>query len=231
MVYPKVGVCIPAHNAKKYIEMCLTSLKAQTYPVSIYIVDDASDDGLYGFLSDRPEWYTEIYANSHREGWPISLNRAVIAALDDGCDAVFLMNADDFLRLDCIEKAVEAIQHHDWVVCNAQQVGGENVVQACKLNATLEDFKGYPPITNYMLIPSGIWQEVGGYPTDVTMPGNWGYKEDWAFDIELFQHGYTNYAVVEEPVYYYVMHEDQLHEPGELRHAEAKKLIMDKYGL
>lgn len=231
MVHPRVGVCIPSYNAKKYLETCLTTLRAQTYPVNIYIVDDSSTDGTYGFLRDRPEWYDFYAMNTKREGWPVTLNRAVAAAISDGCDAVFLMNADDFLRLDAIEKAVDALQNHDWVVCNAQQIGAENVVQACKTNATLEDFRTYPPLTNYALVPSKIWKEIGGYPNDVSLPNSWGYKEDWAFWIEMFQHGYTNYAVITEPVYYYVMHPEQLHEPGELRHEEAKKLIMDKYGL
>lgn len=229
---PKVGICIPVHNAQKYIEMCLTSLWAQTYPVSVYIIDDASDDGLLKFLADRPTWFETMGFHRERKGWAKSLNDAVALAMDEGCDVIFTMNADDFLRLDCIDKAVAKLEEgYDWVVVNAQQIGGENVVQASKLHATLEDFKTYPPITNYALIPVKIWEEVGGYPEDVTMPGSWGYKEDWAFDIELFKHGYTNYGVVQAPVYYYVMHEGQLHEPGELRHEEAKKLIMGKYGL
>jgi hypothetical protein len=169
--------------------------------------------------------------HTERTGWAISLNDAANLAINDGCDLLFTMNADDFLRLDCIEKAVEAMNGHDWVVVYAQQVGAENVVQASKEHATLEDFKVYPPLVNYALISAAIWQEVGGYPTDITLPGSYGYKEDWGFWIKVFQANYTNYAVVKEPVYYYLMHPGQLHESGLSRHEEAKRLILETYGL
>lgn len=228
----KVGIAIPAFNCRKYIEMCLTTLNAQTYPVSIYIVDDASNDGLYEFLTNRPSWYTKLDQNTERCGWPYTLNKAAQLAIHDGCDAIFTMNADDFLRIDCIEKCVAALQDHDWCVVYAQQVGGENVVQISSEGATLDDFRDYPPLVNYALIPSHIWNEVGGYPTDASLPNSWGYKEDYAFWIKIFKAGHINYAVIKEPVYYYVMHPNQLHEEGlnNDRMAEARRLIMEKYG-
>lgn len=211
--------------------MCLTSLRAQTYPVYIYLCDDGSTDGTREFLEVRPTWWDEIAIHQERKGWAPALNSAAVLAALDGCEAIFTMNSDDMLRLDCIEKAVEALEGHDWVVCNAQQVGGENVVQANKEGATLEDFKVYPPLTNYALIPTDIWEAVGGYPTDITLPDSYGYKEDWAFWIEVFKAGFTNYAVVTEPVYYYVMHAGQLHEAGLDRTEEARKLIMEKHNV
>lgn len=225
----KVGVVIPAYNVLRYVEMCLTSLNAQTYPVSIYIAEDGSNDGTREFLRARPHLYDSMTVHAERIGWPKTLNDAAVLAIADGCEAIFTMNADDFLRLDCIEKAVEALQGHDWVVVYAQQIGGENVVQASKEDATLEDFKAYPPLVNYALIPIAIWQQIGGYPTDVSLPGSYGYKEDWSFWIEVFKAGFTNYSVVKEPVYYYVMHDGQLHEAGEPRIEEVRKLITEKY--
>jgi GT2 family glycosyltransferase len=227
----KVGVVVPVYNVLRYIEMCLTSLNAQTYPVSVYVVDDASTDGTREFLRARPHLYTDMASHTERVGWPCSLNNAATLAIDGGCDAVFTMNADDFLRLDCIEKCVEFIKDYDWVVVYAQQVGAENVVQISKENATLEDFKRYPPLVNYALIPSHIWQQVGGYSTDITLPNSYGYKEDWEFWIKIFKANYTNYAVVKEPVYYYVMHDGQLHESGLNRTEEARQVILKKHNL
>lgn len=199
--------------------------------MEVYICDDASTDGTRAFLVDRPTWYTDICTHTERAGWPQSLNDAAQIAIKDGCDLLFTMNADDFLRLDCIEKSVEAIKDHDWVVVYAQQVGAANVIQASKEGATLEDFKIYPPLVNYALIPSALWQRVDGYPTDISLPNSYGYKEDWGFWIKVFQSGHTNYAVVKEPVYYYLMHPGQLHESGLDRHEEAKRIILERYGL
>src|SRR5665213_2124974 len=117
----KVGVIVPAYNALPYIECCLTTLWAQTHPVSIYVVDDASTDGMSEFLQDRPAWYTQYYRHNTRCGWPLSLDRAADMAIADGCEAVFVMNADDFLRIDCIEKCVKAIVGHDFAIVYGQQ--------------------------------------------------------------------------------------------------------------
>lgn len=235
----KIGVVIPSHNAGKYLENCLNSINAQTYGKCFtYIVDDASTDNTKEFLEDRPTLYTKFLSSSRRLGWPAALNLAASMAIDDGCEAIFIMNADDFLRLDCIQKAVDAFydtgddwQPNDFVVVYAQQVGGENVVQISKERAKLQDFKEYPPLVNYALIPNSLWNSVKGYSTDISLPDSWGYKEDWDFWIKVFKAGHTRYGVVKEPVYYYVMHEGQLHQDGLDRHEEAKKLILEKHGL
>ncbi len=225
----KVGVLIPAYNVKPFIETCLTTINAQTYPCSAYVVDDCSTDGTYEFLRDRPGWYRRLGRNAERLGWPKTLNAAGRLALADGCDAVFTMNADDFLRLDCIEQCVRLLTRHDWVVANAQQVGGENVVQACSEHATLADFAIWPPITNYALIPSSIWAETGGYASDVTVPGSYGAAEDWDFWVRVFKAGYTDYGVVTDPTFYYRMRPGQLHEGRAQIHEAGRALLYAKH--
>jgi GT2 family glycosyltransferase len=228
----KVGVIIPAYNVLPFIETCLTTVHAQTYayPCSAYVVDDCSTDGTFEFLADRPSWYRRLGRNETRQGWPKTLNAAGALALADGCDAVFTANADDFLRLDCIEQCVRLLREgRDWAVTNAQQVGGENVVQACVEGATLADFAVWPPLTNYALIPSRIWQEVGGYSSDVTVPGSYGAAEDWDFWIKVLKAGYTDYGVVAEATYYYRMHPGQLHEGRAGIHEAGKRLLYAKH--
>lgn len=225
----KVGVLIPAHNVRTRIEMALTTVMAQTYPAESYVVDDASDDGTYEFLSARPSWYTQLAHNPERLGWPATLNAAATLAIDDGCQALFLMNADDFLRLDCIQKCVTSLEGVEWVIPYTQQIGAENVVQSSKQDATLDDFRERSPFVAMAMIRSVVWQAVGGFSLDVTMPGSFGYYEDWEFWIKVFAAGYHCYAVISEPVYYYVMHDEQLHKVGLPRHEEAVKLILDKH--
>jgi glycosyltransferase involved in cell wall biosynthesis len=225
----KVGVIIPAYNVLPFIETCLTTINTQTWASSAYIVDDCSTDGTYEFLRDRPGWYRRLGRNPTRQGWPKTLNAAGRLALADGCDAVFTMNADDFLRLDCIEQCVRLLARHDWVVANAQQVGGENVVQACAEHATLADFATWPPITNYALIPSPIWAAMDGYASDVTVPGSYGAAEDWDFWVRVLKAGHTDYGVVTQPTYYYRMRAGQLHEGRAQIHEAGRALLYAKH--
>lgn len=225
----RVGVAVPARNALRTIEALLTTINAQTYPCAAYIYDDASDDGLARFLADRPTWYRRVVHGHTRVGWPGAVNGAVVAALADGCDAVFIAAADDLMRLDCIEKCVRALQNHDWVVPYSQQVGAENVVQVSSPHATLADFAVWPPFTDKALFRAEVWQAVGGYSTDIALPGSWGCKEDWEFWIKVFKAGFTDYAVVTEPVYYYVMHPGQLHREDLDRTDQAVALIRAKH--
>lgn len=225
----KIGIALPARNVIPYIETCLTTINAQTHPCAAYIVDDASDDGTYQFLRDRPQWYRRLARNDVRQGWPATLNAAAQLAIADGCDALFTANADDFFRLDCIEQCVRALTRHDWVVTHAQQVGGENVVQASRSNATLDDFAVWPPVVNYALIRAEVWQAVGGYSSDVTVPGSYGAAEDWEFWIKVLKAGYTDYGVVTDPTYYYRMRPGQLHEQRAGIHDQTVALIRAKH--
>lgn len=225
----RVGVAVPARNALRTIEALLTTINAQTYPCAAYIADDASDDGMAKFLKDRPTWYRQVVRHQSRQGWPGAVNTAAAAALADGCDAVFIAAADDLLRLDCIEQCVRALQNHDWVVPYSQQIGAENVVQVSRTDITLADFAVWPPLTDKALFRAHVWNTVGGYSTDIALPGSWGCKEDWEHWIKVFKAGFTDYAVVTDPIYYYVMHPTQLHREDLDRTAAAVDLIRAKH--
>lgn len=228
---PKIGVAIPTRNAARYVERCLTTIAAQTYPCRAYVQDDASTDATYEFLEARPSWYDGLARNDRRRGWPTTLNRAARQAIDDDCDAVFLMNADDFLRLDAIERLAAKLPGNDFVLVTGQQVGGDDVVQICKPNATWEDFLDHPPFMQEALVTAEAWRAVGGYSLDVTLEASWGFKEDWDFWLKMHHAGRWRYAVVEEPVYYYVMHEHQLHLADAGRYEEARRKILRKHHL
>lgn len=225
----KVGVVVPARNALQYIETLLTTINAQTYPCAAYICDDASDDGMTQFLADRPRWYRSIVRNDAQQGWPGALNRAADLAFADGCDAIFVAAADDFLRLDCVERCVRALQRHDWVIPYLQQVGAENVVQISSEHVRLSDFAVWPPLTDKAMFRRHVWQGVGGYSTDIMVPGSWGAAEDWEFWIKVFKAGYTDYDVVKEPLYYYRMHPQQLCLARAAIHEQTVDLIRAKH--
>lgn len=225
----KVGVIVPARNALQTIETLLTTVNAQTYPCAAYICDDASDDGMTEFLADRPTWYRRHHVNAYQRGWPASLNTAANLAIVDGCDALMIAAADDFLRLDCIEKCVRALARHDWVVPHLQQIGGDNVVQASNPNAVLADFAVWPPLVDKAMFRAWAWAVLGGYAENLRLPGSWGAVEDWEFWIRVFKKGITDYGVIPEPLYYYRMHPGQLGRHRAALHPEYMKLLQARH--
>lgn len=234
----KVGVVIPARNAIRTIETLLDTIDAQTYRCFAYVCDDASDDGMTKFLLDRRTWYRGYVRNEEQMGWPTSTNLAAKLAIDDGCDVLQIAAADDFLRLDAIERLVDRLPRNHFVLPVNQQVGGEGVKQVSESNATLEMFcqpwglhEGpWPPLIDKAMIRSEVWQAVGGYSTDITIPERpWGCAEDWDFWIKVFKAGFNRYEVIREPVYYYVMHDGQLGRNRHLVHDQTLKVLKEKH--
>lgn len=228
----KVGVVVPVRNGVQFIDECLTSVVNQTYAdVQAYVTDDLSDDGTYEWLLEHPEKYAKLARNTERLGWPGNTNAAARLALEDGCDAVYLAAADDFLHLSGVEILVGHMtaSNLDWVVSNAQQVGTGHAVQVCQSNPILADFKTWPPLIDKALFRRDVWETVGGFSDDVTVPGSWGAAEDWELWIKIFKAGFTNYLVLQESLYYYRMHPDQLWPYRAAIHEQTLDLIKRKH--
>lgn len=208
----KVGVIIPVRNARPWIGEMLESIQAQTRPVGAYLAEDWSDDGTWEWLRTRPDLYTVMERNPRRVGWAGGLNAAAALAFADGCDAILTASADDRLRPACILRCADAMTAGslDFVVPYAQQFDGADHIQASLPDATIADFAVWPPLIDKALIRREVWQTVGGYSPEATLPGSWGAAEDWEFWIKVWKAGHTRYAVIEEPLYMVRVHPGQL---------------------
>ena len=108
-----VSIVVPVYNVSLYVERCIKSVMAQTYPVlECIIVDDASlDDSIAKCENmiaryDGPTHFVIIH-HDH--------NRGLSAARNTGTDAsqgdyVFYLDSDDELTPDCIEKLAGPIE-------------------------------------------------------------------------------------------------------------------------
>jgi N-acetylglucosaminyl-diphospho-decaprenol L-rhamnosyltransferase len=95
-------VVIPTLDARDLLAQSLASLTAQTVPVDIVVVDNASNDGTAEMLATRFPGITVI-----RNGVNLGFGRAVnmgVAAADGDVEAIVLVNNDTVCAPDFVER-------------------------------------------------------------------------------------------------------------------------------
>ena len=114
MTYPLMSVAIPAYNHADYIEACLASVCAQTYPeLEIVLVDDGSTDDTLSrakaFLDRHASRFRriEVYSRPNR-GVSATSNECISACRGEW---VHLLGSDDTLLPDKVMREWRAIQN------------------------------------------------------------------------------------------------------------------------
>lgn len=91
----KIGVIIVTLNAKALLAPCLGGLR-EAGEQHIYLVDNGSTDGSADYVAEHyPE--VDLIRLPLNAGFAGGNNVGIRRALDDGCDAVFLLNADTII--------------------------------------------------------------------------------------------------------------------------------------
>ncbi len=134
---PLVSVCIPTCNGASYIEACLQSIAAQTYPnVELLISDDASEDNTLelcqSFQStvDFPVRIIKHVPGHMADNWNHSVQHA------QGTYIKFVFQ-DDVLEARCISNMMAVVQQTsqpDFMFCNRSFL----VDEALKPNASIQ---------------------------------------------------------------------------------------------
>ena len=105
----RVTVLVAAYNAEKYLETCLDSLTAQTLKdIQIVCIDDASTDSTLQILQRyaAKDSRIQILQRSENSGQAVARNMGIDVA--DG-DYITMLDADDWLSADALEKAVNIL--------------------------------------------------------------------------------------------------------------------------
>ena len=104
----KISIIIPVYNVAPYIQVCLQSVKCQTYKnIEVIFVDDCGTDESVSFIADF------IFRNNLAP-WQIvhhSVNKGLSAARNTGLrtatgDYVYFLDSDDYITPDCLEVLV-----------------------------------------------------------------------------------------------------------------------------
>lgn len=92
----KISVLIPAYNAEKYLEQCVSSVLKQTYQnLEIIIVNDGSTDGT-ACLAEKLKTQDERIKVYHQENKGLGFTRDVALNLATG-DYIAFIDSDDWI--------------------------------------------------------------------------------------------------------------------------------------
>lgn len=98
MTKPLISVAIPAYNHARYIELCLQSVVAQTYPnIELVIIDDGSTDDTASKVTDflnkhQKRFENVIFESQKNKGVSATSNKAI--SLCNG-EWIHLLGSDD----------------------------------------------------------------------------------------------------------------------------------------
>ena len=110
----RVSIIVPIYNHAEYLERCLHSALAQSYPeIEVIAVDDASSDPRVQHILDRLAGHPRlrVFANPVNLGISRTQNRALI---ESHGDIIGFLDCDDFLTPDAV---TACLRHwHDGIV-------------------------------------------------------------------------------------------------------------------
>jgi glycosyltransferase involved in cell wall biosynthesis len=103
---PTVSVVIPCFNQARYLPLAIASVRRQTRPPEeLIVVDDGSTDG----TSEVAAALGARVLTQGNQGLPEARNRGLAAAAGD---CIVLLDADDELLPEAIERGLEALARH-----------------------------------------------------------------------------------------------------------------------
>lgn len=104
-------VIIVTYKGQRWYERCFGSLLKSDMPINVVVVDNASNDGTIEYIRTH---YPEFYLIESKEnlGFGRANNIGIRYALAQGCDYVFLLNQDAWVRPDTFSELIRIHQLH-----------------------------------------------------------------------------------------------------------------------
>lgn len=206
----KLLVIIVSYNFERWMEPCLGSLKKSELKPDIIVIDNASQDRTVNLIESRyPE--VRLLKNDRNLGFGAANNIGLKIAIEEGYDAVFLMNQDTWIDSNVLGTLAELSRlHPEYGIISPVHLGGNGR----KLMSGFARYSGLGegadkeqiarngspaevvPISfvsaAFWLIPVSVLRKVGGF-----CPLFYHYGEDVDYINRVHYHGYlTGYSTV-----------------------------------
>ena len=138
----KISVIIPVYNVESHIENSLLSALNQTYKnVEYVIIDDCGTDNSIGVVERIKGQFSDkeikIIHHTNNQGVSVARNTGI-----ENCsgDYVYIMDSDDTISLDCLQRHIEAIESYgaDISCSNTTVVNGRSPFDEIQHNLVIE---------------------------------------------------------------------------------------------
>jgi len=213
-----VSIIVPVYNAAPYLERCLDSIKAQTYPnFEALLVNDGSDDAS-PYICRAYERADSRFRLIDKPNTGVSDSRNKALEQARGRFLQFA-DSDDWLTPDATEKLLHAAESAggDLVVSHFYRVAAERVVRRGHIKGSgvltrreyAEQMMKAPANYYYGVLWNKLYRRsiVEAARLRFDPRASWG--EDFLFNLEYIEHTRL-VALVEEPLYYYFKRETSL---------------------
>jgi glycosyltransferase involved in cell wall biosynthesis len=186
---PLVSIITVCFNSENTIQQTFDSIRHQSYPNIEYIViDGGSNDSTVDLIINNED-LIDYYISEPDEGLYHAMNKGLSLATGN---FIIILNSDDWYEPDTIERLV-----------NAHQISGADIVGALARYINADDSSSILPSMRFdhatllrmplrhqtMLIPAGIYDEIGPYNT------NFPIIADFEFTIRLYKAQKTYFEV------------------------------------
>jgi GT2 family glycosyltransferase len=103
----KTAIIIPTWNKSELLVKCLKSLEAVKSANKIYVVDNGSTDDTVVKVNKLEDDRIQLVKNSTNLGFAGGVNAGIFCALEDGHDAVVLLNNDAIAQPDWLDELIK----------------------------------------------------------------------------------------------------------------------------
>jgi glycosyltransferase involved in cell wall biosynthesis len=179
-----VSVCIPVHNAGKYLAECLLSVMQQSYagPLEVSLFDDASSDDSAAialvwetkFLAKNFRWVFSSSTSTNPRGEGYARNRAI-----EQCHGEYIctMDADDVMLPTRIETQLRAckLDTDALVGSNFERIPADATAfytqwanNLTQRDLVLQQYREVTLIHPTWFWHCSVWEAVGGYEEQET---------------------------------------------------------------
>ena len=207
-----ISVILPVYNCERWVGRCIKSILNQTYKnIQLIIVNDGSTDNT---LEICKTYENDKVVIINKENSGVSETRNVGLEKAEG-KYVFFIDADDYIKNDCIENMYKKISEYsaDVVKCDYQQFYDEGIMKQQKLFSKIflydmENIDLKKQLLNDM-IESYKYNNVWGQliltekAKKIKFDKNLAMGEDFLYNYELYNICNKILVIPDEYYYYY----------------------------